>query len=556
MTVNDDDIPSISYYELFELAVDVMIKCDDLYFRLYYDQITNTLPRSRSSTSLSSSSSLFYQSQDSKVKEGEAAAAATELGRFIFIPHPLQYFLLVQQHHHEKNNNASKRFSLAEATTTDQRSKSSIFIKNFHGRRISRHPLEVIYNLREQETVELFDHSGWTQHPKTLQQWSLIRQAFRNNDNINNNLASIDRESSRISSSSPSPRTSAQKHDKDETLDQHETPAPSLLRAWRDSNRDFLCHLYCYATVSTESLMAMSKYLKNNHKLRIESIIEIGAGTGYLAEVLSRFHGMDVEAYDDVPTKTTTTTSTEKCIHNEYHGSVPAFRNVKRWSASSSSKVRFPSNYGSESASALLLCYPPPNSSMAADTLKKALSSSIATDGLLVIHIGEFKGLTGNSEFENILQEKYKCIYRRDCLHWGTDASELTVWEFVGSPSLNPRSVLIKCNNCDKESNSRCRYLRTYCLCSRCWSESQSDTPNYHGGDGDDHNVDSESDSDSDSESWSNRLDSQMKNSARRKLRSEAKKYQVGCFQKDDHESELEASDFIDLPVDGKLTRP
>ena len=425
-----------------------------------------------------------------------------------------------------------------------------------YGKEIFRHPLELIYFLREQETIELFDDSGWTQHPKTLQQWTSIRQQH------NGTLSSSSSSTTTITTGQKQSKRQKKPHDEDQTLlDQHETPAPSLLRAWRDSNRDFLCHLYCYATVSTENLMDMTKYLQRNHKLRIGSIIEIGAGTGYLAEVIGRInHGMDVEdgldieAYDDVPT--TTAAATEEGMHNEYHGSVPSFRNVKQWSASSSSKVHFPSNYSSESASALLLCYPPPNSSMAADTLNKALQSSIATDGLFVIHIGEFKGLTGNYGFEHILQEKYNCIFRVNCLHWGTDASELTVWEFAGGARWVPRSVLIKCNECGRESTKRCRYLRTYCLCSRCWSESQDDGANSHGGDSDDIN----SASDSDSDLLSQILKGRMKHSTRRqlsKIRSEAKKYQVGCFQNDDeNESKLEASDFIDLPVDGKLTRP
>jgi len=43
-----DDTKDEYAYELFELSVDVMAKCDDLYFRLYYDQITNNLPPSSS----------------------------------------------------------------------------------------------------------------------------------------------------------------------------------------------------------------------------------------------------------------------------------------------------------------------------------------------------------------------------------------------------------------------------------------------------------------------------------------------------------------------------
>mmetsp|Transcript_24117 Transcript_24117/g.57022 ORF Transcript_24117/g.57022 Transcript_24117/m.57022 type:complete len:526 (-) Transcript_24117:2396-3973(-) len=464
------------------------------------------------------------EDEDEAEVEGKGKGEQGE-GDFLFIPHPWQYYRLVQQQqkHHRQLVHKKQQQRQEEEHFTSKMSNTTTSVKNSSGEQIPRHPLEVIYHLREQETVELFGRSGWTQHPKTLQEWSSIRNKTFGNKNTTSSS-----ERKRTSSSSSSARKQKQKQD-EAVEHQHETPAPSLLRTWRDSNRDFLCHLYCYATVSTEALMFVTKYLKSQRKCRIESIIEVGAGTGYLAEVLSKIHGMDVDAYDDVPTTTTTTTTTTEGIHNEYHGSVPSFRTVNKWSASSSPDVYFPSNFSSSASSALLLCYPPPNSSMAADTLKKALNSSNHTDGLFVIHIGEFKGLTGSNEFEHLLQEKYKCTYRQDCLHWGTDASQISVWEFVGSPSDVPRSVLIECNECSsRESTKRCRYLRTYCVCSRCWSGM---TNKRRCG----------------------------KNSIRNNfshLQSEAKKYQVGCFQNDNQESELEASDFIDLPLDLTVTRP
>ena len=75
---------------------------------------------------------------------------------------------------------------------------------------------------------------------------------------------------------------------------------------------------------------------------------------------------------------------------------------------------------------ALLLCYPPPGCDMA----HKTLTTHIKRGGHIVIHIGEWQGLTGDANFEALLSEHFYCN-EDDVLQlplWGTDATYLTIW--------------------------------------------------------------------------------------------------------------------------------
>ena len=142
-------------------------------------------------------------------------------------------------------------------------------------------------------------------------------------------------------------------------------------------------------------------------------IIEIGAGTGYVASLL-KDAGINTVAWDIRPPGSTKS--------NEYHGSTPEFCNVAKGDPSDL-RLRFPS-LKAEADEALLLCYPPPESPMA----KEALEAYLAGGGKCLIHIGEFSGLTGSTAFEDLLVRHFYCVDRIPCLAWGTDASMVTVW--------------------------------------------------------------------------------------------------------------------------------
>ena len=232
------------------------------------------------------------------------------------------------------------------------------------------------------------------------------------------------------------------------TLEYHETPAPPILAEWRDSCRDVLCNLYAYATLSSDSIKELKGVL-TTHTIR--SIIELGAGTGYIARILAN-QGLVVEAVDMTPPDQSM---------NEYHGQTPPFYSVK--------KGTIESLHGRNSVDeALLLCYPPPQSDMAHD----ALDVFVEQGGTFMIYIGEFAGLTASTSFEIMLKQEFQCILRRPCLTWGTDASSMTVWRKLETPLPTP-SLLLPCSKCgEREATRRCRLARHVVYCSQnCFRE-------------------------------------------------------------------------------------
>lgn len=231
-------------------------------------------------------------------------------------------------------------------------------------------------------------------------------------------------------------------------LEYHETPAPSILSEWRDSCRDVPCNLYAYATLSSDSILELKEAL-TAHKIR--SIIELGAGTGYIARIFAD-QGLVVDAVDMTPPDQSL---------NEYHGQTTPFYPVK--------KGTIESLYGRNSVDeALLLCYPPPQSDMAHD----ALVTFVEHGGTVMIYIGEFAGLTASTSFEIMLKLDFQCILRRPCLTWGTDASCMTVWRKLETPLVTP-SLLLPCSECgEREATKRCRLARHVVYCSQtCFRE-------------------------------------------------------------------------------------
>jgi len=315
-------------------------------------------------------------------------------GDLLFIPHPVQYFA------------TGPTGYMKEVISDDIPDELVDELSQRYGLKlepVAEHPLSAIHNYRYQETVWLF-----VKHNLAVK---LHGEAIDQAKNV--------------------------------TKD-HETPAPKLLMDWRDSCRDFLCHLYAYATIPQSSVQQIQDLLSD---IQVKEIVEFGAGTGYMAQLFQE-RGIRVEAFDICPPAT--------MEENEYHGSTPTFVPVGKGSAKSLNKLQ---NLKSK---ALLLCYPPPNSPMAHDTLR----NFTARGGKVLIHIGEFKGLTGSAEFEHMLVAYFECIVRIPCLTWGTDASEVTLWrknELKRAPSL-----LLPCSQCKTmESTRRCRFIRYLCYCSK-----------------------------------------------------------------------------------------
>jgi len=168
---------------------------------------------------------------------------------------------------------------------------------------------------------------------------------------------------------------------------------------------------------------------------------------------------MHVSAFDIAPTTASGQGAREA---NEYHGLSPSYFTVNQAESKDiSSLLR---NRNDVEKVALLLCYAPPLTSMAEDTVKMFVKYG----GEVLIHIGEFKGLTGSKVFETFLQRNFCLKHRVQCLHWGTDAAEATVWvkksKMKGSISS---SLLLPCSHCLRnEGIKRFKALRQFVYCS------------------------------------------------------------------------------------------
>jgi hypothetical protein len=384
----------ISKIAVFEDLVRIIIGCDEIYYRLYYLQITDQMP------------TMTMVHQDGAVK-------------FMFLPHPTQYFGLEDMTMDPTTILESQQWCRHNITLPESCLQRMGYHSPSTGSRDQangndNHPLETIRRIRLIETVSIFRTSGWSQSEATRKE--VMRSLVPD----------------------PSKRS----------MEEEETPAPSLLMEWRDSCRDFLCHLYAYATLSTASLSAMARFAKGG-------ILEHGAGTGYLAHILTNKYKVKVEAFDVCPSvERLSPTSTL----NDYHGLTPGFTKVHKGGIATLRR-----HSGDARTVTLLLCYPPPKSSMAYDMLKAFTDQG----GMLFIHVGEFRGLTGSKEFEEFLLCHYQCDKRFPCLSWGTDAAEVTLWRRRSSDETGD-SLLLPCSYCGKrEAVSRCRLLRYLVYCSK-----------------------------------------------------------------------------------------
>ncbi|KAL9191515.1 hypothetical protein ACHAXT_001221 [Thalassiosira profunda] len=202
-------------------------------------------------------------------------------------------------------------------------------------------------------------------------------------------------------------------------LQMHEASALSPRMAqWRDSIRDYPANFYAYAAPTEEALQCISDCVES---LGIEQILEAGAGTGYWSTLL-RSH-LEDSGRARVPTVVPYDIAPSSALANEYHGNIPPFTDVKKAESLSQALAASP---GTGAKTALMLCYPPPSSDMA----HQALSAHMANGGQMVLHIGEWQGLTGDASFEDLLRRNFSCL-EKDTVPlpvWGTDATYLTVW--------------------------------------------------------------------------------------------------------------------------------
>jgi uncharacterized protein (DUF1330 family) len=374
-------------WKCFEAAIRLIMACDAAYYRLYYLQLTQLVP----------CSSIFTESNNTTT---------------IFLPHPQEYFRINFLTMDIDSTYSSVKSLLKRLESGSDKGDDPLLECFVYQMRqlqpppkAEDHPLCQIHRLRLAETISLFWTSGWYSSP------TIKRDILRELSKTVNS----------------------------ETL--HETPAPRILTEWRDSCRDFMCNLYAYATLPSNGISKITTWLANQ---KLQGVVEVGAGTGYVAKLL-KDAGVQILASDLHPT--------DGKQMNSYHGFTPTFTDIVYASAISETDA---------GQKALFLCYPPPGSTMAFDTLKAYMKHG----GQALIHIGEFKGLTGDADFESLLLTNFE---RKDCIHclgWGSDASHVTFW--VRSKAKPARSsLLLPCCGCNRrEATKRCRLLRSLVYCS------------------------------------------------------------------------------------------
>ena len=243
----------------------------------------------------------------------------------------------------------------------------------------------------------------------------------------------------------------------------HETPAPDLLRKWRDSCRDYMTHLYGYATLPPSHIEEITRFSASC------TILELGAGTGYLCHLLGQ-RGAKVRALDAAPTSADVKTKKRgnDFKTNEYHAATPEFTLVEQGDVDKLRTIMKQRSLKERDPYILLLAYPPPDSEMG----YLAVKSFVEMGGTKLVHIGEVQGLTGTRKLEVLLAKFGTEIKSISCPTWGTDAAKLSFWSLKQTPrpSLLP---LIWCANCKTSPGSqRLRIMRYLHYCSeKCWHD-------------------------------------------------------------------------------------
>eukprot|EP00536_Pseudo-nitzschia_multiseries_P017788 jgi/Psemu1/293200/fgenesh1_pg.1815_\ len=392
---------------IFDEIIHLIIRCDAAYFRMYYLQNSGNVP----------------------VESDE-----------VFIPHPPTYF----GSHNIAWNVWDHTTDLASALRQkyerigDERWDVLMEELGMNQSSSELDPLSFMHKNRLSESIFMFHKSSWIKAKEAKNHYA---------ESMKCKSKSTDRETLFYS--------------------KHETPAPVILKEWRDSCRDLLCNLYAYATISPRIIHDLKDFFRKE-SVGCYHVVEIGAGTGYLANLLDKAD-FDVKAFDVAPTKRENSHSGNDGAWNEYHGSSPPFYHVEY---ANSKGFRLQTEQTS-----LLLCYPPPLSEMAEESAR----SFVNQGGSIIIHIGEFSGLTGSLKFENLLGREFDLKYRTPCLNWGSDAAELTIWRKRDKHHKLFPSTLVKCSFCKRVGATlRYRLCRPLSYCNLPCFDAHKDERRVH----------------------------------------------------------------------------
>lgn len=289
-----------------------------------------------------------------------------------------------------------------------------------------------------------------------------------------------------------------------------EPPAPPLVKRWRQMDRQWPCWSMAFAVPSEGALTLLAQHAP---------IIEMGAGTGYWVHLLQA-RGVDACAFDARPPLLAGSGSGsgsgsggdgagacgsknggksggksggkgggssgskggggsgEAPSQNTFHGGCPAFTTVLPGSPKLLAETRWRQH-------TLFLCYPPNGRPMARECLEHFGGSTL-------VHVGEWRGDTGDASFEASLAAGWELRMRLPLPCWGDTMEDLTVWHrratpLATAPTLHP---ILSCDHCGAAAAlapsagggaragppsgtpsggaqlRRCRYCRLACYCS------------------------------------------------------------------------------------------
>lgn len=223
-------------------------------------------------------------------------------------------------------------------------------------------------------------------------------------------------------------------------------PGP-FTQQWWDTCRRWPCHMLAYAVPNRDALWLLAS---------LAPIVDWGAGTGYWASLL---HDRGVEAYalDSCPPAGNTGAK------NEFHGQTQAFTSVLHASDASALKQY--------SHCTLLLCYAPNDTTMGKEALQHFTGNA-------VVHVGEFRGDSGDPDLEQILlwSGSFKLEKEISLPNFANTAYALTLWRRQ-QPALTQKEIgfhlsqmklcPFACSQCGRTENlKRCAWCRVYVFCS------------------------------------------------------------------------------------------
>ena len=414
--VNDDSTFLLD--GIFDELVRVMNATDAIYFRLYYIQVTGCIP-----------------------------ILGNSLKNMIHLPHPSTYFGV--------DNLA---FNISRGVKWRDDFVNQVFDQVFHGIGRDDQKSSILEKLKEfLEPLGLHESVGDEVDPLTFLHHNRFNEGllvFRASNWIYSNQA-YEQTTTLVEMEGDS---SLNDSSEEQFYKKHETISSPILSEWRDSCRDFLCNLYGYATIHTTTLKNIKEVIRQLPD--VNCIVEMGSGTGFLARLISNI-GIDIDAYDIAPTPSLQHSFVYRNEYNDYHGSTPSFYRVNKGDSKYLTSF-FKTNRKNAKSTALLLCYPPPQVTMAEEMLNVFRSCG----GKCIIHVGEWSGLTGSLRFQDMLNSDFELINRFDCLHWGTDCAEVSIW-YAKGPKDDCNVPLLPCSKCRVvESKKQCRLLRLLRYCS------------------------------------------------------------------------------------------